>query len=113
MIINELSIREYVTPEGFNPFRDWLSAQHPQVVAQVHARLLRAEMGNLGDTRPVGHGVQEFRFHSGPGIRVYFGRRGKLLVLLLCGGDKRSQRRDIIQARRYWLAYQERRSNGT
>ena len=113
MIINQLSIREYLSLAGVNSFRTWLGAQPAPVIARVHARLLRVEIGNLGDTRSVGHGVQEMRIDYGPGIRIYFGRQGNAVILVLCGGDKRSQRTDIVRARRYWLDYLSRTSHDT
>jgi putative addiction module killer protein len=66
--------------------------------AKVQARIDRAELGNFGDCAPVGEGVAEMRIHYGPGYRVYFTRRGEELVILLAGGDKGSQYRDIAIA---------------
>ncbi len=63
------------------------------------ARLRSASLGNFGDCEPVGEGVVEMRIHAGPGYRVYYGRRGRTVYLLLCGGDKSSQKRDIRQAK--------------
>jgi putative addiction module killer protein len=59
-------------------------------------------LGNFGDVRSVGDGVQELRIHFGPGYRVYFGRVGDAVIILLCGGDKGSQDRDIERAQEYW-----------
>lgn len=67
---------------------------------RIVARLLAAEDGHLGDVRPIGSGVSEMRIQYGPGYRVYFTTRGTELIILLCGGDKDSQRRDIERARR-------------
>ena len=64
----------------------------------ISSRLNRLAYGHVGDTAPVGHGIYELRIHFGPGYRVYFERRGKSLVVLLCGGDKRTQARDIKAA---------------
>ena len=66
--------------------------------ARVEARILRLSRGNPGDVKPVGSGVSEMRIDYGPGYRVYFTRRGPLVVLLLCGGDKRTQEADIRRA---------------
>lgn len=66
--------------------------------ARINIRIRRMSLGNFGDVRPVGHGVSELRIDYGPGYRVYFVRRGETLVILLAGGSKRSQRRDISLA---------------
>lgn len=67
--------------------------------ARILARIKAAELGNLGDTESVGDGIREMRIHYGPGYRVYFVQRGRLVLLLLVGGDKSSQARDIRRAR--------------
>jgi putative addiction module killer protein len=66
--------------------------------ARITARIRRLSLGNPGDVRPVGHGVSEMRIDYGPGYRVYFVQRGEVLVILLCGGDKRTQDRDVARA---------------
>jgi putative addiction module killer protein len=73
--------------------------------ARIRSRLDRVEQGNYGDYKSVGEGVYELRFFFGPGYRIYFGEDGEITVLLLCGGDKTSQRRDIIQAQSFWQDY--------
>lgn len=75
----------------------------------IDGRLDRVAQGNFGDCRPVGKGVWELRVHCGPGYRIYYGEDGPDVVLLLCGGDKRGQRRDIARARRYWADYRRRK----
>ena len=67
--------------------------------ARIVARIRSAELGNLGDVKPVGDGISEMRVHFGPGYRVYFIQRGRLLIFLLIGGDKSSQHRDIAKAK--------------
>jgi putative addiction module killer protein len=80
-------------------FHRWLgSLVDRRAMARIVDRLKRASNGNLGDVKPAGSGVSEMRIDYGPGYRVYFFRRGKELVVLLCGGDKKSQRADIAEA---------------
>jgi len=67
--------------------------------ARIEVRIYRLSLGNPGDVRPVGEGVSEMRIDYGPGYRVYLTQRGKTLVILLCGGDKRTQSRDIADAK--------------
>lgn len=80
-------------------FQRWLAdLDDLHARARINVRIRRAELGNLGDVRSVGRGVSEMRIDHGPGYRVYFTRRAESLILLLCGGDKRSQARDIRRA---------------
>lgn len=80
-------------------FDDWLAKlKDAKGKARIIARIRSAEHGNLGDVQSVGGGVSEMRIHFGPGYRVYFTQRGRLLILLLIGGDKSSQKRDIKKA---------------
>jgi putative addiction module killer protein len=82
-------------------FSDWLLAlRDSQAKARIAARVRRLAFGNPGDVRPVGEGISELRIHYGPGYRVYYVQRGAVLILLLCGGDKSTQDRDIETAKR-------------
>ena len=88
-------------------FDKWLSRlKDPKGKAQIIKRIRSAERGNFGDCAPVGEGVSEMRIHSGPGYRVYFTRMGEVIFVLLCGGTKRGQSRDITKARQLarWLS---------
>jgi putative addiction module killer protein len=92
-------------------FRKWQSKlQDPKAKALIAMRLQRLANGNAGDAAPVGEGVSELRVHYGPGYRIYFQRRGEVLILLLCGGDKSTQDRDIRTAKQIaaqWADNQE------
>ena len=80
-------------------FDAWLTALKDKLGrARIVHRIRSAEFGNFGDCEPVGEGISEMRIHFGPGYRVYFTRRGEVVYLLLLGGDKSSQKRDIKRA---------------
>jgi putative addiction module killer protein len=103
------SVLVYRTREGQLPFDEWLRDLRDQnAVARVLARIGRVRHGNMGDCKPAGEGVSELRVDYGPGYRVYFGQKGSTLVILLCGGDKRTQQRDIRLAQKYWGDYESR-----
>lgn len=81
-------------------FAAWIGRLHdPDAVGRIQVRIRRLSLGNPGDVKPVGEGVSELRIDYGPGYRVYFHKRGSVLVLLLCGGDKRTQAADIASAK--------------
>lgn len=100
-----ITVREYVTPAGRNPFRQWLDSLSTEVRARVQIRVLRFELGNLGDAKALGGGIWEARLMFGAGYRIYFGRDGAAIILLLTGGDKASQRRDVQRATEFWSDY--------
>ena len=98
----------YRDPNGREPFTEWLkSLQDQRTRKRIQSRIDRIESGNLGKPEPVGDGVFELRLQFGPGYRVYFGQVGNTIVLLLCGGDKSTQVRDIERAKNYWREYKE------
>lgn len=102
-------LRIYVTAEGREPFSEWLSALRDQRArAKIRVRLDRVSLGNFGDCYTVGDGVQELRIDYGLGYRVYFAQVGTTIVLLLCGGDKHTQSKDIETAKRFWNEYRSR-----
>lgn len=98
----------YTDKGGKKPFREWFLALRDRVAMQrIAARLDRIAVGNLGDHKAVGAGVMELRIVHGPGYRVYYAYEGMQVVLLLLGGDKGSQKRDIETAKAYWKEHQE------
>src|SRR4051812_1766241 len=104
-----MELRIYQTAVGERPFVEWLDALvDRQARARIDARLARVSGGNLGDVVPAGEGVMELRIDWGPGYRVYFARLGQVIVLLLCGGDKRTQQRDIKRAKAYFEDFRTR-----
>lgn len=111
MELKPKSVLVYRTRDGRLPFDEWLrELRDANALARVLARIGRLRRGNPGDCRSVGEGVSELRVDYGPGYRVYFSHQGQTLVILLCGGDKRTQERDIRQAQQYWKDYQQRES---
>jgi len=95
-------VRELLDEAGRSPFGAWVSRLSPVAAAKVEAAIARMRAGNFGDHKSVGEGVWERRIDWGPGLRIYYGRKDDKLVLLLGGGDKSSQSRDILRAREFW-----------
>src|SRR5262245_35267795 len=104
-----LDIREYVDEHGRSPFAGWFASLDAIAAAKVTIALARIEQGNLSNVKGVGSGVLEYRIDFGPGYRIYFGRDGQTLVILLGGGTKRRQQRDIEDAQQSWADYKRRK----
>ena len=101
------TVVHYATQTGKDPFEAWRDRLKDRVAkASITRRVLRIELGDFGDYRRVGDGVSELRIDVGPGYRVYFGTVGSTVVVLLLGGDKGSQARDIARAKAYWNDFQ-------
>lgn len=97
-----------VTLRSTPVFDHWIDGLRDRRAANVILnRLLRVKNGNLGDVKSVGDNVSEMRIDHGPGYRVYYTRRGDVMILLLCGGDQTSQRRDILEAKRLAKTWKE------
>ena len=105
----EITMREYEDGDGDSPFGDWFDELDSAAAARVTIALIRLEQGNFGDSKPVGEGVVERRIPFGPGYRVYYGRDGATLVILLGGGTKQRQDRDIETAKWRWDDFQRRK----
>ena len=104
-----IEIREYVDQQGRSPFGRWFDGLDARAAVKVRTAVGRMEAGNLSNVRGVGSGVLECRINVGPGYRVYFGRDGDARIVLLGGGTKGGQRRDIEDARDLWQEYKRRR----
>ena len=104
-----IKILVYTTSSGKVPFLAWRDDLDVKTRAIVKTRLDRIRLGNFGDSKPIknGGGVKELRISYGPGYRIYYGMKGSTLVILLVGGDKKSQARDITKAKQYWLDVKE------
>ena len=103
LMIEHYEIELYVTKSGETPFSKWLSElKDLGARAKIRVRLDRLKLGNFGDCKVLGDGVSELKVNLGPGYRVYFGKSGRLCVLLLCAGSKKTQERDIERAKEFW-----------
>ena len=100
-------IRYYVASDGRQPFAEWFAELEAGARARVTRAVVRLEQGNFSNVKSVGEGVFEYRIDFGPGYRVYFGHDGDALVILLTGGTKRRQQRDIDEAHAHWLNYKQ------
>ena len=101
-------IQEYLGVNGKSPFADWFDRLDNVTAAKVSTALTRLEMGNMSNVKSLGAGVLEYRIHYGAGIRIYLARDGDTLIILLGGGTKRRQQKDIEAAKYRWQEYQER-----
>lgn len=104
-----LDVREYVHEDGTSPFAEWFADLDAAAAARIAVALTRIGQGNLSNVKGVGQGVLEYRFDFGPGYRIYFGRDGDVLVILLAGGTKKRQQSDIEDARVRWASYMRRK----
>ncbi len=104
-----IEVHQFETDEGTCPFADWFDTLPAEAAVRVDRALQRIRLGNLGDHKGVGEGVTERRIDFGPGYRVYFGRDGDRVVILLAGGTKKRQSSDIRAAQRLWKDYKQRK----
>ena len=106
-----IELRRYQFEDKRVPVTEWLSdLRDVRARAQIEVRLRRISVGNFGDCKTVGDGVSELRVDVGAGYRVYYGKHGQELVILLCGGDKGTQQADIAIAKTYWIDWKRRNS---
>ena len=99
------NVVEYTEADGTSPFRHWFERLDAIAAAKVSAALYRMAQGNLSSVKPVGQGVAEYRIDFGPGYRVYIGQEADTVVILLGGGTKKGQHRDIRLAQKRWARY--------
>lgn len=97
----------YETKNKTNPFTKWFENLDAPIQRTVAIRLDRVSLGNFGDCKQLREGIWELKIHSGPGYRIYFGKEGKALIIILTGGLKKSQKKDIEKAVEYWDEYKE------
>jgi putative addiction module killer protein len=104
-----LIIREYLDSSGHSSFAKWFENLNAPAAAKVAIALIRIEQENLSNTKSVGSGVHEYRIDFGPGYRIYFGKDGETIVILLGGGTKKRQESDIQTALNHWNDYKRRK----
>ena len=106
-----MELREYLTAEGHSPFARWFGKLDARSAVKVTVALNRMEQGNFSNAKGL-RGIFEYKIDYGPGYRVYFGRDGEALILLLGGGTKKTQSMDILSAKRCWSDYKKRKRAG-
>jgi len=103
-----MTIKYYQNKQGREPFLKWRnSIKDLKIIARIDNRLERVRVGNLGDYNSVGDGVFELRLHFGAGYRIYYGYIGKQMLLLIVGGGKKTQTKDIKKAKQFWQEYKK------
>lgn len=104
-----VEIREYLSESGASPFARWFASLNAPAAARIATVLTRLAQGNFSNVKGVGEGVLECRIDFGPGYRIYFGKDGRSLVILLAGVSKARQQRDIATAQARWEDYRRRK----
>lgn len=107
-----ITIKEYIDSKGQSPYAKWFNRLKVEAAAKVAIALVRMEQGNFSNTKRLGSGILEFRIDFGPGYRIYFGRDGDRIVILLGGGTKKRQQNDIEKAKVLWKEYKGRKRQG-
>jgi len=110
--MGQLEIKVYETDAGKSPYLSWEARLPKTIRTKVLKVLNRLRRGAAGLTKSVGDRVFEIRLHDGPGYRIYYGREGKQIILLLCGGTKRTQQGDIAKAKELWKEYKSSKKQG-
>ncbi len=106
-----IDLQEYTSTDGRRPFADWFNELDASAAAKIAAALIRLEQGNFSNVKGVGASVLEYRVDFGSGYRIYFGKDGERLVILLAGGTKKRQQKDIEVAQARWEDYKQRKKN--
>jgi putative addiction module killer protein len=107
-----VEVREYLDRRGHSPFAAWSDRLNGEAAAKVAAALVRMQQGNFSNAKGVGAGVYEYRIDFGPGYRIYFGKDGERLVILVGGGTKKRQQQDVKTALARWQDYKQRKEAG-
>ncbi len=104
-----MKIREYIDAAGSSPFEKWFASLNNMAAAKITTALYRLEQGNISNVKSLGAGILEYKIDFGPGYRIYFGKDGSELIILLAGGTKKQQSKDITTAKERWAAYKARK----
>jgi len=104
-----IEIREYVEETGKSPYASWHDRLDARAAIKVSTALYRLEQGNFSNTKAISGGIFEYKIDFGPGYRVYFGKDSEHTVIILCGGTKKRQQKDINAAKAYWQDYKARK----
>ncbi len=105
-----MRVVEYIEDNGTSPFEKWFNSLNVEAAAKVTSAVIRMQADNLSNLKSVGAGVHEFRIRFGPGYRIYVGRDGNVLIILLGGGTKQRQASDIAAAKESWRDYKRRKA---
>lgn len=104
-----IKIKQYVSPDGESTFEKWFLTLNNAAAAKITTAIYKLELGNFSTVKSVGSGVYEQKVDFGPGYRVYFGNDGNEIIILLCGGTKKRQFKDVENAKKYWQEYKDRK----
>jgi putative addiction module killer protein len=107
-----IKIKQYIDTAGCSPFEKWFLELNSIAASKVTKEIYKLELGNFSKVKGVGAGVYEQKIDFGPGYRIYFGKDGDELVILLCGGTKKRQSQDIAEAVIHWQDYKQRKRRG-
>jgi putative addiction module killer protein len=111
--LNAVKVLEYLAPVGHSLYAAWFDSLSPPAAAKVAVALARLSQGNFSNVKSLVGGIHEYRINFGPGYRMYFGKDGERVVLLLGGGTKKRQQKDIADALSCWHDYKRRKSKET
>lgn len=109
---SNVEVQEFVDENGISPFEKWFNGLNAQAAAKITANLVRMASGNFSNSKRISGGVYECRIDFGPGYRVYFGKDGTKIIILLGGGTKKKQSVDIQKAYELWKEYKKRKKQG-
>lgn len=108
----KIIIKSYITEEGIEPFARWFNKLNAIAAAKVSTALYRLELGNYSNVKSLSDGIYEYKIDFGPGYRIYFGQDGEELIILVGGGSKKQQDKDIKMAKNYWQEFKLAKKRG-